>query len=210
MKTEKHYNMSFTAGNLCFNESVIVADVYNELKDWEKTKERVLQDNLLQAHRMNSAIRIYREVEERLKCLTADEFVFLLSGSRFEKLCLLWIAICKRHQFIFEFAKEVVREKYLHLEMLVTYQDFDRFYADKAEWHEELEKLSDSTRSKIRQVLFKIMRQAGIISEEGLINPVILNRELAMVIIRDDKLLLTAFPVSQRDIQAVLAGKKNG
>ncbi len=209
MKTDKHYNMAFTAGSFCYNESVIVAEVYDELGEWERTKDRVLQNNLLQAHKMNSAVRIYREVEERLKQLTENELDLLLSGSRFEKLCILWIAVCKRHQFIFEFAKEVVREKYLHLEMLVTYKDFDRFYADRAEWHEELEKLSDSTRSKIRQVLFKIMKQAGIISEEGIINPVILNREVIMAIIQDDRSLLAAFPISERDVQSVMDGDKN-
>ena len=210
MKTDKRYNMSFTAGNLCFNESVIVAEVYDELGDWKKTRERVLQNNLLQAHRVNSAVRIYREVEARLKHLTEEELELFMLGSRFEKLCMLWIAVCKRHRFIFEFAREVVREKYLHLEMLVTHQDFDRFYRDRAEWHDELDRLSDSTRSKIRQVLFMIMKQAGIISDEGIINPFVLNREVVMAIIRDDKSLLAAFPVSEKDVGAVMEGDSNG
>jgi len=202
--------MSFTAGNLCFSESIIVAEVYDELGNWINTKKRVLEDNLLQAHRMNSAVRIYREVEARLRNLTEEELGLFLSGSRFEKLCMLWVAVCKRHKLIYEFAKEVVREKYLHLDMLVTHQDFDRFYRDKAEWHEELERLAGSTRNKIRQVLFMIMKQAGIISEEGIINPFVLNREVVMAIIRDDKSLLAAFPISERDVKAVLDGDKNG
>ncbi|HMA77154.1 MAG TPA: DUF1819 family protein [Candidatus Krumholzibacteriaceae bacterium] len=210
MKRSKHYNMSFTAGNLCFSESIIVAEVYDELGNWINTKKRVLEDNLLQAHRMNSAVRIYREVEARLRNLTEEELGLFLSGSRFEKLCMLWVAVCKRHKLIYEFAKEVVREKYLHLDMLVTHQDFDRFYRDKAEWHEELERLAGSTRNKIRQVLFMIMKQAGIISEEGIINPFVLNREVVMAIIRDDKSLLAAFPISERDVKAVLDGDKNG
>ena len=46
------------------------------------------------------------------------------------------------------------------------------------DWYEELESISDSTRKKLRQVLFKMLREAGIISKDKSIIPSILSPQL--------------------------------
>jgi hypothetical protein len=38
--------------------------------------------------------------------------------------------------------------------MGLTYDDFDAFYAAKAEWEPDLERISETTRKKLRQILF--------------------------------------------------------
>ena len=146
------YNMSFTAGGLLHKEASKIAQLYQKLQNWDLVKQEALQSNTLQARTASSSVRVLREVTNRLKCLTPPQLELLANGSNQEQGLLLWIAACKRHQFIREFATEVLREKYLRLDFRLTQEDYIRFFNSKAEWDERLDALSDSTQKKIQQV----------------------------------------------------------
>jgi len=197
--------MSFTTGGLFFNESLQVAELFNETGNWQKTRDQVLSKNLLQTRTESSAKRRAREICSRLELLTEDQLQLLLSGSRQEQQYLLWIAVCKCYSFIRDFMIEIVREKYLRMDLHLQSQDYDIFFEDKAEWHEELEQLRDSTRAKLRQVLFKTMREAEIISREDMIIPCLLTEQLTKVLAADNPSWLAVLPLSDMDINAWLA-----
>lgn len=99
---------------------------------------------------------------------------------------------------------EVVREKYLRMDLHLQLQDYEIFFETKAEWHEELEQLKSSTRAKFKQVLFKTMREAEILSQENMIIPGLLTEQLTKVIAMDEPALLAVFPVSDMDINSWL------
>ena len=63
---------------------------------------------------------------------------------------ILWIAACRRYQLLRDFGLEVVRERYLQLELTLSYRDFDNFLERKSVWHEEIEELAATTRAKLR------------------------------------------------------------
>lgn len=203
--SKETYKMSFTTGGLFYNESLLVAELYGQTRDWQKTREQVLAQNLLQTRTESSAKRRVREICSRLELLTSGQLYLLLSGSRQEQQYLLWIAVCKRYSFISEFMVEVVREKYLRMDLHLLPQDYEIFFEDKSEWHEELEQLKDSTRAKLKQVLFKTMREAEIISQENMIIPGLLTKQLTKVLAADNPSWLTALPVSDMDINSWLA-----
>ena len=92
---------------------------------------------------------------------------------------MLWVAVCKRYSFIRDFAIEVIREKFLLMDYALTEEDYTIFFNTKAEWHEELEKLKSSTKKKLKQVLFRILREAEITSKMNIIRPSILTRRVA-------------------------------
>lgn len=128
----------------------------------------------MQARTASTAKRIIREILTRLMCLTEKELQLLVDGDRTEQNALIWIAICRNYQFIYEFSTEIIREHYLNYQFDISYNDFDAFFYHKADWHEEIEAISDSTRKKLRQVLFKILREVQIISEDKKIIPAVL------------------------------------
>jgi len=194
------YNMSFTSGGLLFNESLRVAEVYLEKKDWNLVRDKVLKNNTLQTRTESSLKVITRNVISRLRLLTADQLKLLISGSRQEQNFLLWLAVCKRHEFITDFAVEVIREKYLRFNYELTQQDYDIFYNRKSEWHPELERLSKTTRKKLRQVLFRIIREVEVVTSENMIAPVFFSKDLAQVIIQDNVSWFNIYPISDLDI----------
>jgi hypothetical protein len=175
MDNGKPYIMSFTSGGLCLRESVILTRSYFELQDWNAARRLVLDKNLLQARMASSAKRTVGEVLPRLQALSGEELTYLLPASEQDQKYLLWLAICRRHRFIADFMVEVVHDRYISLKDTVGTEEFNLFWMQKAVTHHEIEKISDSTREKLRAVLFKMMREVGIISKDNRINSVILS-----------------------------------
>ena len=200
MNTEK-YSLSFVGGALFHRESVRLAGLYLEKGDWNEVRDEVIARNLLQTRTTSSAKRICREICSRLKHLNKDELELLVEGDHQEQAYLLWVAVCRHHRFIYEFSVEVIRERFLTLRYDLGYEDFDAFFNAKMEWHEELEKVATTTRNKLRQVLFRMLREAEILSSDNAIIPAILSPRLINVICSHANQDLYLFPIMETTIQ---------
>ena len=195
------YILSFTSASLSISESVIIAETYLELRDWEATKEKVKSENLIQARTQSSIQRVYQELEPRLKELNIDQLELLVEGSYQEQRQLLWLAVCKRYTYIREFAIEVIHDKYLRLDYELTDFDYDAFFNRKADWHEELDQLTETTRKKIRTVIFRMLREAEIINQAHIILPTVLSRRMIETLEPDAPTSYEIFPISISDLQ---------
>ncbi|MGZ3789842.1 MAG: DUF1819 family protein [Bacteriovorax sp.] len=198
------YNMSFTAGGLFLLESVPIVETYLKIKDWDKTREKVLADNTIQSKTNASLIRFNREIISRLLLLSDEQLKLIVDGNSAERKLLLWVAVCRKHKFINDFAIEVVREKFLQLNFKITYKDFDIFFNQKAEWHDELDKLTDSSRGKIRQVIFRMMREADILLPNDEINRIHLTSKFIETMKRTNRTEFSIFPITELEISRAL------
>ena len=196
------YAMSFTTGGLFYAESLSLLDLYSG--DWDDVSRRALEQNTLQSRVVSTAKRVVREIISRLKMLKDEELTLLNEGSSSEQKYLLWLGICRRYRFIAEFASEVVRERYLTLKHDLPAEEFEVFFNTKEEWHTELEKIADSTRNKLRTVLYRMLREADIIDGNNLIMPAMLTEELIRTIAKHDASDLAVFPISDSDLQRAM------
>jgi hypothetical protein len=198
------YRLSFTTGGLFINESAMAADLYSKSRDWQHVRDQVRSENLLQVRTAAAALRISKEVVARLEHLTNDEIVALAEGSVRERGYLLWAAVCRRYTFIREFATEVLREYFITLRQSLALKDFDAFFNGKAMWHDELDNTAETTRLKLRQNLFRMMREADLLSESNVIQPAILPAVLATLLAANGRDALLVFPISDSDIDRCL------
>ncbi len=159
------YKLSFTSGALLTREAMIFAPLYLRERDWSKVRALVEDENLLQARTIESGRRFAREVVQRLAVLTFGEIELLIDATATERAHLLWAAACRRYDLIGEFAEEVVRERFLLMTPTLSYEDFDSFVRGKALWHGELAELKDSTLRKLRANLFRMLHEAGLLSD---------------------------------------------
>lgn len=193
--TQTIYSMAFTTAALLFQETLRVAELYSQTPDWSLVRETVLENNLLQMRTDNSAKRIFNETSSRLKQLTTEQLDHLLTSSHREQKYLLWLAFCKRYQFVYDFAVEVVHEKFLRLDMTITIEEYEIFFNNKAEWHPEVLAVAPSTRTKQRQIVFKTMREAELLTDQLQIIPIVFSSTLTAVIQNDDPAHFAIFPV---------------
>ena len=194
------YILSFTAAGVLRTESVLLAKLHGRLGDWEEVRAKAVSDNLLQARKSASAVRICRELVLRLQGLSPAELAVLREGTGPEQDQLLWIAICRRYRLIAEFALEVLRERFLDFGPPLKLSDFDTFYNRKADWSAELEEPALTTRKKLRQVLFRMLREVGLISANGSIQPALLSERLCRVVSQTRPIDLRYFPVFESDL----------
>lgn len=181
----ERYALSFTTGALLTREAMLLAPIYVGERDWERVRDRAVDGNLLQARTYRSGVRLARETVKRLSALTDAEVELLIDLTADERGYLMWAAACRRYELIGDFADQVLRERFLLLASTLTYADFDGFIRSKALWHEELVEIKDSTLQKLRSNVFKMLREAELLSEAGFIVPAILSERLAGVL--DDR-----------------------
>ena len=172
---DSRYSLSFTTGGLLAREAAVLAPVYGKLRDWAKVRDTAVEENLLQARTHSTGVRHVRETVNRLSVLSERELEILADVTATERGHLMWAAACRRYELIGEFAEEVLRERFLTLAGTMSYEDYDTFYRAKAMWHDELDDVTDLSYKKLRQVLFKMMVEAGLVTEQGVIEPVLLS-----------------------------------
>lgn len=159
------YTLSFTTGAALIHESAIVAGIYAELQSWPEVRAKLMAENSFQSRTESTLKKLYGEVSKRLKHLTDDQLNLLAKGTDEQKKALVWLAICRQYQFIYDFTIEVIIPQYEAARFLLTHEDYDAFFNAKAEWHDNLDSVSRQTRSKARQVVFKMLRECGLVSD---------------------------------------------
>lgn len=195
------YNMSFTACPLLWQDSIKIATLYRELHDWKAVKSYAQANNSLQARTSSALSRITREICMRLATFSEEELELFIDGEPREQKALLWVALCRRHLFIREFAVEVLRERWLNFRHDLRYEDYDAFFHAKAEWDEDLERMADTTRKKLRQVLFLMMRDADLVSSGNVIQQALLTPRLIGLLSKKNRQALLVFPAYELDLK---------
>lgn len=205
------YILSFTGASLSISESTKIAEVYLDLKDWDAVETIVKGENLIQARTQSSLQRTYQELHPRLRGLSDPQLELLVEGNFTEQKQLLWFAVCKRYAYIREFATDVLHEKYLRLDYELTEFDYDAFFNRKADWHPELDQLTGMTQKKIKSRIFRMLLEAGLITEENRILPAILSTRVIEVLASDAPMSYRIFPLSLTEIEdQVSYGKDDG
>jgi len=194
------YRMSFSTGGLFLRESILLAEMYLETQEWKLVRQRATDENLVQARTVSSTNRISGEIIGRLTSLYAEELDLLVNGAENEQKYVAWLSICRRYTFVGEFATECLRESHLLLKQSLANDDFDVFFARKADWQPELENLKTSTRKRLRQVLFKMLREAKLLDDSGHIIPALITSRFQAAL-QNPAQDLSFFPVANSSMR---------
>ncbi len=161
---QTRYNLSFTAVSLRPELARIVAEHYLEIGNWDMTKVRILSSNALQCRSASSAVRMERELRQRLKCLTGGQIAILAQATAEDRAAMAWLAALKHIRFAFEFAAEVLREKLAAHDPILRPSDYETYVDNQSVSHPELIQLAASSKGKIRQVLLLMLAEAGLLA----------------------------------------------
>ena len=197
------YNVGFTAASLRPELARVVAGSFLRLGDWEAAKEHVLSSNALQCRNASSAIRLERELRQRLECLTEEELTILSTSTGDMRNAMAWLSAIKRIKFIFDFASEVLRAKLELHDPVLRRSDYDAYFETKSLTHRELEGLAASSRSKLRQVLLLMLVEAELLvpgTGLGTIRRNVLAPKVLHAIVDDDPRWLAGFLFPDREI----------
>ncbi len=165
MDTQPHLKLSFTTLALGLREMETIVPIYLECADWESAGKRAVDQNLLQLTSQASTIRVFREVRQRLQCLANETLSNFMDWAFEERQAIALIAACKCYPFIFDFIRLALKDKIQVFDQSLREQDLDVFWNSKAIEHPELEDVADSTKKKLKQVLIRLLAEAGLLSD---------------------------------------------
>lgn len=197
------YSFSFLTGALYLSESVAVAALMRAHHDWNEVARCAAEDNLLRQRTTASRTRLLREIRYRLAQLSPKELDFFCDTDSRSQRQLLFIAVCKHFRFIREFVEEVLRPKALALDNQIHPADFARFFDRKGAESPEVENLTDKSRAKVKQVLIRMLAEAGLLdstASQRLLRPVP-SKALARLIAEADSKRLRFLLLSEADIR---------
>lgn len=199
MKSEKRYNTGFTAGSLLLKEAEILINSIQNYQDYLKGKEE-LREELLPLKSETSKKRIISDLEKRFKSIQNPEFFSIFTRSQpFEKNLLLFYITIKHYSIIADFMLEIVRPKWNNLDYNLTIEDFKNFLFFKSDTHPELDKLKESTRTKMAQVVLRMLRELGLLEGNKLKQLKFEPAALEYIIRNDDLWFLDAILLSNED-----------
>ncbi len=197
------YKFSFTAASLRPELARIVAENFLRTGDWPATKQWVLSTNALQCRSASSAVRLEGELRKRLQCLNTEQIKIMAHATEDDRTAMAWLAAMKHSPLLFDFAAEVLRDKLALHDPVLRPSDYETFVAHKSAVHPGLTALSATSKSKVRQVLLKMLGEVGILQEGpamGNIHRPVLSPELVRVISDDNPQWLAGFLVPETEI----------
>lgn len=204
MKVEdKKYKLTFTSGTLMVNETCAVATAFIDSGcDWAVTRERTFRDNLLEKDKETTKKKVFSLVKQRISTLSKDELSLLIDGAMTVKRQMALLGVCKVHALIFDFISVNVRNSFFDLQEKITYANFNEFLNEKKYEHTNLDNIADTTASKIRQAVFRILEQSELIesSNSGLLHRPYLSEDVERSIVMDDPKWLAIFLYSNNEI----------
>lgn len=184
-------------------ETLIIAETYQRLNDWKAVEKHLLDNNLLNKIKHVTFKREFFEIKKRLSLLNSEQLDIMVNGDLEEAKAMILLALVKTYTYFREFIVEVVRNKYLVFDYTLTEIDYIKFSNGKSLSHPELNEISEATAAKVKQVVFKLLEQVGLIThtKNGTILKPFLTNQVITVILQDDPSLLTAFLFSNEAIK---------
>ena len=179
------YKIGF-AHSALVNETVLLARSFVESGDWSQAKEKVLSENLFQARAERTRVIIFDELKKRLGYLSADQLQLVSRDAASDAKHLTWVGLCNRYAFIGDFALEVVGPKYRAGLFRITDEDYRYFFNAKAEFHPELDAVSDKTRTNAHAAVFQMLKQCELIDNMNQVIPQMISTALQNCTSRDD------------------------
>lgn len=195
------YRLSFTAASVMLPSFVHLALTLleNDMDMERLTKAHIGKE------KARTNIRQLRELKHRLQALTDQEINILANANLVDQKHMALLSICKTYRLIFDFVVEVLRDKALVYDYEIRESDYNSFVNRKSFDHPELEGLAETSRIKIKTVLFRMLEEVGLINsaKARIIQPVFVTYEVEKVIVEDNPELLKIFLKPDREIAGI-------
>lgn len=158
---KKLYNGEIVAGSLLIPESREIAGLLLNEASEEAWYKAVIIDNILQKRSPASAKRQARLIRNRLSLMGPDHWTLVKDGNAEVTAQALLAASIKHSRLLGDFMADVCRQHWLAFNRTLSKQDWRDFLEACTLVDSAIGKWSATTTSKLRQVVFRILAEAG-------------------------------------------------
>ena len=177
-ENDKPYIASITREQFLFHEMRITAKLLGEGLSDEDAIKKIIEDNLFQYPTSNTIKRMAKTCITRLNSMEDNSLIYAVAtepSNVSKQICLY--AMMKQFRLIWEFMITVIGEKYRQNDMTFGKIDLNVFFLRLQEQNDTVAGWSDSTITKIKQVIVKTLIENEYIDniKAGKLNPVLIS-----------------------------------
>jgi len=157
------YNGDIAAGSLLIQETRKIASLLlNNVagKEWRRAIEF---DNILQKRSPASAIRQARLIKKRLTLMTPELWKLIKEGNSDIAVQAILAASIKHSLLLGDFMDKTLREHWLTFNYKISAKDWKNYLETCVQIDPKVSEWKDSTISKLKQVVFRILAEAKYI-----------------------------------------------
>lgn len=197
LKVASPYNAAITREQFLFYEMRITAKLLNEGLDKDHVVERIISENLFQYPTEKSVRKMALACIRRLEAMEDNSLISALAtqpSSIAKQICLY--AMMRQYRLVWDFMLTVIGDKYQKLDDSFSWMDLNAFFMRLQEQDNWVATWSNSTITKVRQVLTKILVENEYLDSVDAthLNPVLISSLLENAIREDgQEIALPAF-----------------
>ena len=197
LKDASPYNAAMTREQFLFYEMRTTAKLMNEGMDKDEVVERIVSENLFQYPTEKSVRKMALACIRRLESMEDDTLIAAIAtqpSDAAKQVCLY--AMMRQYRLVWDFMLTVVGDKYRKLDSSFSKMELNVFFMRLQEQDDWVATWSDSTITKVRQVLTKMLVENEYLdsTDADHLNPVLIS-PLPENAIREDgqEIVLPAF-----------------
>ena len=160
------YSAKLTGEPFLYNETKIIASYLLQGYEVNELRKKNIEENLIKHKTTSSVSRSSSPIFRRLKVMNKDMMTEFVNSDIENSRHILLYAIMKTDRLVFDFVREVYRDKLLMKKEYIEKYDIDNWYEEKCILSKALKEKSDSTASKLKQVIMKILNDSGLVIKE--------------------------------------------
>ena len=197
LKDASPYNAAMTREQFLFYEMRTTAKLMNEGLDKDVVVERIVSENLFQYPTEKSVRKMALACIRRLESMEDDMLIAAIATQPSDvakQVCLY--AMMRQYRLVWDFMLTVVGDKYRKLDSSFSKMDLNVFFMRLQEQDDWVATWSDSTITKVRQVLTKMLVENEYLdsTDADHLNPVLISPLLENAIREDgQEIVLPAF-----------------
>lgn len=160
---DKTYNSSIVSGSLLMEESRKIADLLLKNIDSDQWYQTIVIENILQKRSPVTARKQSRLIKNRLILMDKALWLFVRDGSSQVASQALLSAAIKHSRLLGDFMNTVLRQHWQTFTKKIDVKDWNLYLEQCAQIDPEVETWKANTRSKLKQIVFRILAEAKYI-----------------------------------------------
>ena len=167
---QKLYNGEIVAGSLLIPESREIAKLLLQEASEEEWRQAIIINNILQKRSPASAKRQAKLIRNRLVLMTPEHWALVKDGNAEVTTQALLAAAVKHSRLLGDFMGNVCRQHWLTFNRTLSDKDWREFLETCSQVDPGVGKWTATTTTKLRQVVFRILAEAGYIDSTRKLN----------------------------------------
>lgn len=189
VRDHEGYKGDIVAGSLLIVESQAVAGLLLESMDKDKWQQAIVKDNVLQKRSPTAALRQTRLIKNRLDLMGPELWRMIHKGTYERSTQAILAAAIKHSRLLGDYMESVVRDNWRTFNHKLTQKDWRNFLESCAQADQRVASWTQSTRAKLKQIVFRILAEAKYIenTRSGIIQSVTVLPEIKDYLTANDE-----------------------